>query len=136
MKNVSLPDYGEAQILAEILACGWENLDQSGKYIDQTIYAIRVISSYVTFYKAEIPIKYWKELKRGLPRKQKIEILRWPGENNKESGLDLAIPKDRHAVFEAITKIRQSLLQSASSTTTSTSHIVTSITALTEQENF
>ena len=134
MKNVSAPDFGEAQILAEILACGSENLHRSKALIHQTIYTIRVISSYVTFYKAEIPIKYWKELKRGLPRKQKIEILRWPGENNKESGLDLAIPKDRHAVFEAITKIRQSLLQSASSTTTSTSHIVAGITAPVEQE--
>ena len=136
MNNVSAPDFGEAQILAEILACGSKNLHRSGGLIHQTIYAIRVISSYVTFYKAEIPIKYWKELRRGLPRKQMIKILRWPGENNKESGLDLAIPKDRHAVFEAITKICQSLLQSASSTTTSTSYIVTSITALTEQENF
>ncbi|CAG8769850.1 8177_t:CDS:2, partial [Funneliformis caledonium] len=85
LKNVSLPDYGEAQILAELLACGWENLDRSGsgKYIDQTIYAIRVISSYVTFYKAEIPKAYWKELRRGLPHKQSIEILRWPGKIQK-----------------------------------------------------
>nr|CAG8437062.1 7477_t:CDS:2 [Entrophospora candida] len=134
LKNILAPDFGEAQIFAKILACGSENV--SDELIHQTIYAIRVISSYVTFYKAEIPIMYWKELKRGLPQKQMIKILRWPGENNKVSGLDLAIPKDRHAVFEAITKIRQSLLQSASSTTTSTSHIVTSITALTEQENF
>ena len=112
MKNVSLPDYGEAQILAEILACGWENWNLAGRIIDQTIYAIRVISSYVTFYKAEIPEAYWKELRRGLPRKQTIEILRWPGENGKKSGLDLAIPEERHAVFETITKIRQSLLRS------------------------
>jgi len=118
LKNVSFPDYGEAQILAEILACGWENLDRSGKYIDQTIYAIRVISSYVTFFKVEIPKAYWKELRRGLPQKQSIEILRWPGENTKESGLDLAVAEDRVIIFEAITKLREYFLSSDSSTTT------------------
>ncbi|CAH1763961.1 4826_t:CDS:2 [Entrophospora sp. SA101] len=83
---------------------------------------------------AEIPTMYWKELKRDLPQNQTIKILRWPGENGTESGLDLAVPEERHMIFETITKIRQSLLQSASSTTTSTSHIVTSITAPVEQE--
>ena len=124
MKNVSPPDYGEAQILAEILACGWENWNLAGRIIDQTIYAIRVISSYVTFYKAEIPEAYWKELRRGLPRKESIEILRWPGRNNAQSGLDLAVPEERHAILEAINKIRQFLLQSTSSTTTTSTTMV------------
>ncbi|CAH1766021.1 24198_t:CDS:2, partial [Entrophospora sp. SA101] len=115
LKNVSAPDFGEAQILAKILACGDENLHRFEELIHQTIYAIRVISSYVTFYKAEIPTI-------------------WPGKNGTKSGLDLAVPKERHMIFEAITKIHHSLLQSTSSTTTSTSHTVTSITAPVEQE--
>jgi hypothetical protein len=119
LKNASFPDFGEAQILAEILACGWENLERSRRYIDQTIYAIRFISSYVTFYKTEIPIAYWKELRKGLPQQQSIEILRWPGKNTKESGLDLAVADDRDLIFEAMTYLREYLLSSDSSTTVS-----------------
>ena len=78
---------------------------------DQTIFAVRVISSYVTFYKAVVPAAYWKELKRGLPRKQSITILRWPGGDNPESGLDLAEPAGRHLVLEALVKLHESLLQ-------------------------
>ncbi|CAG8514977.1 12290_t:CDS:2 [Acaulospora colombiana] len=51
LNNVSAPDFGEAQILAEILACGYENVRLS--ITDQTILAVSIISSYVTFYKAE-----------------------------------------------------------------------------------
>lgn len=118
LRNVSPPNYGESQILAEILACGCDNSRLAKKLIDQTIYAIRVISSYVTFYKAEIPKEYWEELENGLPRDQNIEILRWPGKNYEDSGLDLAVPEERYKVLETITKIRQYFLQSAAASTT------------------
>ncbi|CAG8840960.1 4307_t:CDS:2, partial [Gigaspora margarita] len=90
LNNVFLPDFGESQMLAEILA---------------TILAVRVISSYVTFYKAKIPVAYWKELPRGLPRKQSITILRWPGGNDPKTGLDLAKPAGRLTVLTALIKI-------------------------------
>ncbi|CAG8591520.1 11393_t:CDS:2, partial [Funneliformis caledonium] len=45
---------------------------------DQTIFAIRVISSYVSFLKTTIPVEYWKGLRRGLPQKKSITIIRWP----------------------------------------------------------
>ncbi|GBC07343.1 hypothetical protein RclHR1_00740026 [Rhizophagus clarus] len=47
-------------------------------YTNQTIYAIRVIATYVTFYKVEIPATYWEELDEGLPDKENITIRRWP----------------------------------------------------------
>ncbi|CAG8599142.1 11351_t:CDS:2 [Paraglomus occultum] len=109
LKNVIAPDFGEAQMLAEILACGYENVRLS--ITDQTILAVRVISSYVTFYKAEIPVAYWRELRRGLPQKQSITILRWPGRNDPNAGLDLAEPIGRRSVLTALIKIRDSLLQ-------------------------
>ncbi|CAB5373048.1 unnamed protein product [Rhizophagus irregularis] len=46
--------------------------DQKDRYVDQTIFAIRVIFTYVTFYKAEISSKYLKELDEGLPQEHKI----------------------------------------------------------------
>ncbi|CAG8481374.1 9983_t:CDS:2 [Diversispora eburnea] len=44
---------------------------------------------------AEIPFRYWKELTKGLPEENSIEIKRWSGENDKKSGLDLALIKIR-----------------------------------------
>ena len=49
----------------QILACGNE---------DQTIFAMRVISTYVTFYKALIPVKYWSELYNGLPEETSVKL--------------------------------------------------------------
>ena len=112
MNNVSpTRNFGEAQILAEILALGDGNMHQSRVVADQTIFAVRVVSSYVTFYKVEIPAAYWEELARGLPRKQSITILRWPGGNDPKSGLNLAEPAGRRSVLEALVKLRKSFLQ-------------------------
>ncbi|RHZ60279.1 hypothetical protein Glove_355g94 [Diversispora epigaea] len=79
-------DFGEMQIASEILACGNENI-------------------------LGIPAKYWKELVKGLPINNSIEIKRWPGENYRKSGLDLADPGGRKVVLTALTKIRQFLLK-------------------------
>ena len=81
------------------------------EHIDQTLWAIRVISSYVTFYKAVIPTRYWMELEKGLPNKQKFEIERWPAENGLTTGFDLAEPDGRRTVLTELVKIRESLLQ-------------------------
>ncbi|CAG8779748.1 14855_t:CDS:2, partial [Cetraspora pellucida] len=98
------------QIAGEILACGDENIREAGEISDQVLFAVRFISTHVTFYKAEIPEKYWNELSIGLPDKYSVAIKRWPGENKKLSGLDLADPEGRIAVLTALTKIRQFLL--------------------------
>ena len=114
VKNVGLATkFGETQIAIEILACGSENIRSLEKegYIDQTLWAIRVISTYVTFYKAEIPAMYWKELVDGLPQEQSIEIQRWPSDNGLTTGFDLSSPDGRRSVLTALTKIRESLLQ-------------------------
>jgi len=114
LKNVGQSTkFGETQIAIEILACGSENIRSLEKegYIDQTLWAIRVISTYVTFYKAEIPAMYWKELVDGLPQEQSIEIQRWPSDNGLTTGFDLSSPDGRRSVLTALTKIRESLLQ-------------------------
>ncbi|PKY51163.1 hypothetical protein RhiirA4_446693 [Rhizophagus irregularis] len=58
LKNVGpSTGFGETQISAEVLACVSENIRSLGKrkYADQMLWVVRVISTYVTFYKAEIP---------------------------------------------------------------------------------
>ncbi|CAG8642012.1 1934_t:CDS:2, partial [Diversispora eburnea] len=97
LKNVvSNFRFGKSQIAVEILTCGNENMYLIDyEYKEQTIFVIHVISAYVTFYKIEIPAKYWKELEKGLLKEQSIEILRWPANNGLRSGFDLANPDQR-----------------------------------------
>ncbi|RIB21253.1 hypothetical protein C2G38_1119815 [Gigaspora rosea] len=109
IKNVWKPSgFGEAQIAVQIVACGNENIRATSKeeFINQTIFAMRVISTYVTFYKAVIPAEYWPEFDHGLPKEASVNVKRWPGENGKQEGLDLVEPDGRREVLGALTKIR------------------------------
>ncbi|RIA92868.1 hypothetical protein C1645_804369 [Glomus cerebriforme] len=105
--------YGEAQIACEILACGQDNVYRvfDGNFMDQELFAIRAISNYVTFYRAEIPASYFEEIINGLPQKHSVVIKRWPGENGQGTGLNLAEPEGRKAALSALIKIRHHLLQ-------------------------
>jgi len=78
---------------------------------------MRVISTYVTFYKAVIPAEYWSEFKHGLPKETSVNVKRWPGVNGKQDGLDLVEPDGRREVLGALTKIRQFLLRNEQSGT-------------------
>ncbi|CAG8657061.1 11216_t:CDS:1, partial [Paraglomus occultum] len=49
---VAATNFGETQILAGILACGYKNMHQSHTLTDQTIFVAHVVSYYITFYKA------------------------------------------------------------------------------------
>ncbi|CAG8593712.1 10203_t:CDS:2 [Paraglomus occultum] len=112
LKNVGpSTGFGETQIAMEILACVSENIRSLGKrqYTDQTFWVIRVISSYVTFYKAEIPAMYLVELEKGLPQQQSVKVQRWPADNGLRSGFDLAEPEGRRVVLTALAKIRETL---------------------------
>ncbi|CAG8456235.1 13924_t:CDS:2, partial [Dentiscutata heterogama] len=113
LKNVGYAtDFGESQIAAVILSCDSENLRSLGKAPrDQTIWAIRVISTYVTFYKATITAMYWMELANGPPKEEAVKVQRWPAENGLKTGFDLAEPDGRRTVLTALVKIRESLLQ-------------------------
>ena len=96
----------------EILSCGSENLRSLGEAPrDQTIWAIRIISTYVTFYKATITAMYWMELANGLPKEESVKVQRWPAENGLTTGFDLAEPDGRRTVLTELVKIRESLLQ-------------------------
>src|SRR4051794_7986466 len=76
-----------------MLACGSENMRQiarqTGVISDQTIFGIRAISSYFTFYKTVIPAEYWNELDFNLPQNESVVIKRWPEGERPETGLAL-----------------------------------------------
>ncbi|CAG8566700.1 28446_t:CDS:2 [Dentiscutata erythropus] len=113
LRNISASNgFGETQIAADVLACVSENIRSLGipEYGDQILWVIRVISTRVTFYKAEIPAKYLNELERGLPQRQSVKIQRWPANNNLKAGFDLTEPNGRRSVLTALAKIRSSLL--------------------------
>ncbi|CAB5210443.1 unnamed protein product [Rhizophagus irregularis] len=121
LKNVGhATGYGETQIAVEILACGSTNIRTSAPK-DQTLWAIRVISTYVTIYKATIPALYWKELQDGLP-KTEVKIERWPAENGLMTGYDLAEPDGRQNALTALIRLRESLLSQGQQGQSSTSH--------------
>ncbi|RHZ75847.1 hypothetical protein Glove_209g61 [Diversispora epigaea] len=105
--------FGEAQIAAEILACGSENLRgvYQHNYVDQEIFAIRAVSTYFTFYRTVIASSYWEELESGLPKINSVVIDRWPAMNELKNDLDFAEPEKRKIVLEALTKIREYILQ-------------------------
>ncbi|CAG8666276.1 8219_t:CDS:1, partial [Diversispora eburnea] len=54
---------------------------------------------------AEISEEYWRELAKGLPKDNSVEIKRWPEKNDDRSGLDLADSDERKAVLTALIKI-------------------------------
>ncbi|CAG8600920.1 7172_t:CDS:2 [Racocetra persica] len=78
LRNIrdSRNEYGELQIAGEILACDNENIHEAGEIFDQVLFTVHFISTYVTFYKAEIPEKYWNELSTGLSEKYSVAIKR------------------------------------------------------------
>ena len=78
---------------------------------------MRVISTYVTFYKAVIPGEYWEESFLCLPKKSSINVKRWPGKNGKREGLNLVEPDGRQVVLNALARIRQFILRGEQSGT-------------------
>ena len=76
---------------------------------DQTIYVFRIITTYITFYKAVIPVAYLLDFKNGLPQYQSIEILKWPGRDIYWDGLNLIKPEERCEILKALVKFSQHL---------------------------
>jgi len=78
---------------------------------DQTIFGIRAISSYFTFYKTVIPAKYWNELDFGLPQKESVVIKRLADWERPGGCLEHSKTNGKRGIMEALARIRQFLLQ-------------------------
>jgi len=112
LKNVTASEFGEAKTMAAILASRYESLRTSRAITDQTIFAFRVVSSYVTLYRNEIKYRVFE---RGTYYERN---LRWSMGN---AGLGFADPVERKAILAALVKICQFILQFSFSNTTTAS---------------
>lgn len=106
--------FGEAQIAVEMLSAATRNYDEEvgriGYGNNQVIYAIRVISYFVTFYRGEFSTEYMDELENGLPLKFSANIRRFPGLNTTTSGLDLIDAGQRNSVVYGLSNLRHALV--------------------------
>jgi hypothetical protein len=89
------------------LAAAYQNR-QKNIMRDQVLFAVRFICSYVTFYRFEVSNNYFKELAIGLPGNEHITMTRWPGQNNKTSGIDLKTVDGRRQVLRCLIAICKS----------------------------
>ncbi|CAG8476729.1 6767_t:CDS:2, partial [Scutellospora calospora] len=82
-------------IVVESLTGRSENMRQADVISDQTVYGVRIASSYFTFYKTVIPAEYWNKLDLSLPQNEFVVIKRWLEGERPETGLDIAKPNGR-----------------------------------------
>jgi len=108
-------EYGESQIAAEILACGYTNFEKTDsptKVKSQTIFAIRVIGTRFTFYRAFVSTDYCRSITYGFPPdSQKIEVLRHPSNKNEELfyGYDYANENHRATIIKLLIRLREDI---------------------------
>lgn len=104
--------YGQDQIAGELLACAYvnyNNADSISAGCDQTVFAIRVIGSKFTFYKAFITSSYFQSLADGFPPdEEQVRIFRYPSYN---IGYDYADPSHRAEILELLVRLRERIKQ-------------------------
>lgn len=102
----------ESQIGAEILACAFTNYDKPDSPIrgkDQTIFAMRVIGSRFTLYKAFVSKDYIQSLNEGFPPEdQNVNVMRFPPNANDTSyGYDYANENHRPLILDLLVRLRE-----------------------------
>ena len=106
----STTEYGESQISAEILACAFTNYDKpDSPRRDQTIFAMRVIGSRFTLYKAFVSKHYIQSLNEGFPPEdQNVKVMRFPPNANDTSyGYDYADENHRPFILDLLVRLRE-----------------------------
>jgi hypothetical protein len=108
----STTEYGESQIGAEILACAFTNYDKPDSPTrgrDQTIFAMRVIGSRFTLYKAFVSKDYIQSLNEGFPPEdQNVNVMRFPPNANDTSyGYDYANENHRPLILDLLVRLRE-----------------------------
>jgi len=107
--------WGEYQIAGEILAAAYTNHNNMSKnYNQQTLYAIRVIGTRFTFYKANISYEYIESLSEGFPYNN-MRIYRYPHWDNSLGidnipCLDYSNPDERLEILQIMVSIRENVV--------------------------
>ena len=111
-------EMGECQISAEILAVAFKNFSNpnlSSFRKDQVIFALRIIGTRFTFYRATVTRAYINSIRIGLPSKsESVLIERYPPDNDEESfyGLDYAEGSNRPVILRLLLNLREYLKNS------------------------
>jgi hypothetical protein len=117
LSNLKLAtEFAECQIAAELLACAFTNyahpLSKTMLH-DQTIYAVRIIGTRFTFYKAEIKKDYFEALNEGgtLNESQSVTVLRYPPNDDKETiyGFDYSNKSQRPHILKLLTRLKEQI---------------------------
>jgi hypothetical protein len=106
MKNARYTNrWKEDQVLGELFV-----IAHNQRIRDTTnIYAIRIIGTLFTFYKATVTIEYIKETLNGYPIKQHMNILRYPDPGNdvyEINALNICKTEDRKVIIEYLNRIK------------------------------
>jgi hypothetical protein len=113
LTNLNKPDpvkSGEYQLPGEMVAAAMRNYTHESKQLAQTIFALRVVGTHVTFYRADFPIHYLESIKQGEPADD-ITIFRFGGEYNTNNLGLLVDSKDREIVVRWICNIMAAALK-------------------------
>lgn len=104
-----LTDWSEPQIAGAIFSSAYHNVSINGLSYPFNIYAVRVVSTKFTFYKAMVTRKYLEECVHGLPIRNMLDIKSYPPtENHTLNGWDFADEQDRIRILETFKGLRDS----------------------------
>ncbi|RHZ81017.1 hypothetical protein Glove_128g6 [Diversispora epigaea] len=107
--------WGECQIAGELLASAYVNHREiQERYKVQNLFAIRVIGTRFTFYRAEIKSDYLNSFSEGFPANE-MSIYRYPAFSdqypNRIPCLDYTDPGQRRQILEIMIKIKNFVIQ-------------------------
>lgn len=103
--------WGEYQIAGEILAGLYSNHEETETL--NWIYAVRVVGTRFTFYKAKPSEAYMEAITLGPPDKEDLVIYRYPETRDKRRKFpcfDYADPEERKHIAEMLISIREAML--------------------------
>ncbi|CAG8840871.1 45800_t:CDS:1, partial [Gigaspora margarita] len=105
--------WGECQIAGELLASAFVNHEEiQGRYRFQSLFAIHVIGTQFTFYRAKIGFNYLNNLSEGFPN-DKMRIYRYPVYQDTKQILcfDYTDPDQRKKILDILIKIKIFVIQ-------------------------
>ncbi|CAG8763367.1 21135_t:CDS:2, partial [Dentiscutata erythropus] len=114
LNNVSkLTWWGECQIAGELLASAFVNHEVlRGRYRVQSLFAIHVVGTQFTFYRAEVDFNYLNSLVDGFSAKEMC-IYRYPVDQGTDQFpcLDYMDPDQRKEILDILIKIKNFVIQ-------------------------
>ncbi|KAF0452289.1 hypothetical protein F8M41_001927 [Gigaspora margarita] len=105
--------WGECQIASELLAAAFVNDKEIQEiYRSQSLFAIRVIGTQFTFYRAEVGSNYLNNLSEGFPDDDEMRIYRYPvyqeyQDTKKIPCFDYTDPDQRKTILDILLKIKK-----------------------------